>query len=276
MARIDAHQHFWRFDPKRDGWITEDMSVIRRDFLPEDLLPVLQAHAFEGCVAVQADQSAAENDFLLSLSNEYAWIRGVVGWVDFEAADISDQLAHYSRFRKLKGFRHILQAEEQRDFMLRPAFLNGIGKLRDYGFTYDILIFPDQLSFAEAFVRKFPDQPFVLDHLAKPHIREGKIQPWLEGIQRLANMSNVWCKISGMVTEANWKTWRKDDFVPYLDAVVSAFGIDRIMFGSDWPVCLVAASYPDMIGIVDDYFFASSDVEKSKVFGGNAAKFYHL
>jgi L-fucono-1,5-lactonase len=276
MQRIDSHQHFWRFDPVRDAWITEEMSVIRHDFLPDDLRPILDAQGFDGSVAVQADQSDAETQFLLDLADKNDWIKGVVGWVDFQSDDIVEKLSQYSRFGKLKGFRHILQGERQRDFMLRPAFLNGIGKLLAFGFTYDILIFPDQLEFTETFVHKFPDQPFVIDHLAKPYILDKKVEPWKTNIQRLANLDNVYCKISGMVTEDNWKTWKKEDFTPYLDAVVGAFGTGRVLYGSDWPVCLVASSYSDMIGIVTDYFSALSRTEQENVFGGNATKFYNL
>lgn len=276
MPKIDSHQHFWKFDPARDAWITEDMEVIRRDFLPPDLGPVLNANNIDGCVAVQADQSYAENDFLLGLAAEHEWIKGVVGWADFQSPGIADELSRYSGADKLKGFRHILQGETQRDFMLRPAFLKGVGELVRRGFTYDILIYPDQVAFTETFVRKFPDQRFVVDHLAKPYIRDGKIDPWRKDMQRLASCANVWCKVSGMVTEANWNSWKKSDFTPYLDVVVSAFGTDRLLFGSDWPVCLVAASYSDMLGIVTDYFSALSADEQEKIFGGNAVKFYNL
>lgn len=276
MQRIDSHQHFWKFDPVRDAWITEDMGAIRRDFLPHDLAPVLKAHGMDGCVTVQADQSAAENDFLLALAAEHDWIKGVVGWVDFQAADITEQLARYEEHKKLKGFRHVLQGEPQRDFMLRPAFLNGIRALREFNFSYDILIFPDQVGFAETFARKFPDQRFVIDHLAKPYIRDKKLDPWRHDMQRLAALDNVSCKVSGMVTEANWQSWKKQDFFPYLDVVVSAFGTDRLLFGSDWPVCLVAASYGEMMAIVTDYFSTLSENEQAKIFGGNAAKFYNL
>lgn len=276
MLRIDSHQHFWKFDPVRDAWITEEMGAIRRDFLPEDLGPIFRAHNIDGCVAVQADQSATENDFLLSLAAEYDWIKGVVGWVDFESPDVADQLTRYAGIGKMKGFRHILQGEPQRDFMLRPAFLKGIAALADFGFSYDILIFPDQLEFAETFVRKFPGQRFVVDHLAKPYIRDKKLDPWRRDMQRLAAFDNVSCKISGMVTEANWQSWKKEDFTPYLDVVVSAFGTDRLLFGSDWPVCLVAAGYPEALEIVAGYFSALSENEQNKIFGGNAIKFYNL
>lgn len=252
------------------------MAAIRRDFVPDDLRPVLDAHGVEGCVAVQADQSHTENEFLIGLAERYDWIRGVVGWVDFEAVDIDERLERLSARKKLKGLRHILQGEKQRDYMLRPAFLRGIGQLEAFDLAYDILIYPDQLKFAAEFAARLPHQRFVLDHIAKPYIREEKLEPWRQDMQRLAAHGNVWCKVSGMVTEANWTSWKKDDFTPYLDAVMSTFGPDRLMFGSDWPVCLVAATYGEMIGIVADYFSALSPAEQDRIFYHNAIEFYKL
>lgn len=273
---IDSHQHFWKYDPIRDSWITDDMNVIQRDFFPQDLKPLLLENKISGCVAVQADQSETENLFLLSLADQNDFIKGVVGWIDLQADDIEEKLAQYAAQKKLKGFRHVLQGEKQRDFMLRTAFINGIRKLNQFNYTYDILIFPDQLKFTEEFVRRFPDQPFVIDHLAKPHIKDQKISEWKEDIERLSKYENVFCKISGMVTEANWKSWKHEDFKPYLDVVVNAFGIKRLMYGSDWPVCLVAASYDEMLGIVRNYFSSFSQEEKTMLFSGNAIRFYNL
>lgn len=282
--RIDAHQHFWKFDPVRDTWIGEDMYVLRRDFLPDHLSPILKGAGIDGCVLVQVDQSPEENTFQLAHAAENPFIRGVVGWVDLQADDIAEQLAMYHRQPLLKGFRHILQGEAQRDFMLRPAFLNGISQLRRYGFTYDILIYADQFPFARDFVRRFPDQPFVLDHLGKPDIKSGADAPgapgsfavWQKQIRELAEAENVYCKVSGMVTEASWLNWKKADFRPYLDTVVEAFGVKRLLFGSDWPVCLLSGSYADMAGIVTDYFGAFSPSERAAFWGGNAAAFYHI
>ncbi|HEY8512394.1 MAG TPA: amidohydrolase family protein [Cyclobacteriaceae bacterium] len=276
MQKIDSHQHFWNFDPKRDAWITEDMAAIRRDFGPEDLRPVYDAHGVEGCVAVQADQSQAENDFLLGLAEHHEWIKGVVGWVDLQADDVADKLEQLSARKKFKGIRHILQGEKQRDFMLRPAFLRGIGQLQKFDLAYDILIYPDQLRYAADFVARFPNQRFVVDHIAKPYIRDKKLNPWREDMQRLASYKNVWCKVSGMVTEANWSSWQKSDFTPYLDTVTSLFGPERLMYGSDWPVCLVAATYGEMLEIVVDYFSVLSTTEQEKIFRTNAIEFYKL
>lgn len=276
MSQIDSHQHFWKYDPVRDSWITDDMAVIQRDFFPEDLEPVLQNNGIDGCVIVQSDQSEKENEFQLQNAENHQFIKGVVGWVDLLSVNIEERLEYYSRFKKLKGFRHVLQGEPQRDFMLRPDFLNGISLLNKYGFAYDILIFPDQLKFAAEMVSRFPEQRFVLDHIAKPYIKDKMITGWESDIKSLGKFKNVFCKISGMVTEANWNNWTAGEFDPYIDVVVNAFGTDRLMFGSDWPVCKVAAAYEEVYGIVKDYFSGYSDSEQRKVFGENAIKFYSL
>lgn len=276
MKRIDAHQHFWHFDPVRDSWINDEMKTIRRDFLPPDLEPLLQQNDFDGCVAVQASQSEDETDFLLALSKENNFIKGVVGWVDLQAENITDRLSFYKTFGKLKGFRHVLQGEPQRDLMLQPAFKRGIAALQPYGYTYDILIFPDQLQFSTELVAAFPEQKFVVDHIAKPNIKQGAISEWKKSIEQLAAHRNVSCKLSGMVTEADWKGWKQEDFTPYLDVVVNAFGTDRVMFGSDWPVCLVAASYEEVVGLVEAYFSSFSAAEQEKFWRLNALRFYNL
>lgn len=276
MPRIDAHQHFWKFDPVRDSWINEEMSVIKRDFLPSDLQPILQQNGLDGCVVVQSDQSEKENEFQLSNAADFNFIKGVVGWVDLQSDTIEERLAYYQAFKKMKGFRHVLQGEKDRALMLKPAFMNGISKLQQFGFTYDILIFPDQLKYAAELVAAFPDQKFVIDHIAKPNIKDHVAGSWKEDIAALSSFENLYCKISGMVTEANWQGWTKDDFTPYMDTVVETFGTSRIMFGSDWPVCLVAASYSEMLGIVEDYFAPFSENERNKFFGQNAVQFYNL
>ncbi|RYY45696.1 MAG: amidohydrolase [Chitinophagaceae bacterium] len=274
--RVDAHQHFWKFNPDKDIWITDDMAVIRKDFLPQHLEPLLKDAGFDGCVVVQSDQSLQENIFQLNNATEHAFIKGVVGWVDLQANNIHEQLQEFSRYKKLKGFRHVLQGESQRDLMLSPNFVRGIALLRQFEFTYDILIFPDQLIYAKNLAAQFPEQKFVIDHLAKPAIQKKEIKEWMLDIESIAKLPNVWCKLSGMVTEANWKGWRKDDFRPYMDVIVESFGIDRVMFGSDWPVCLVAASYEEVVDIVKDYFAAFSNDEQHKVFGFNASQFYNF
>lgn len=276
MKRIDSHQHFWKFDPVRDSWINEEMKVIQRDFFPEDLQVELRRNDFDGCVAVQSDQSEAENHFHFQNAEKFDFIKGIVGWVDLQSKTIEARLKYYSQFKKIKGFRHVLQGEPQRDLMLQPAFINGISFLKKYNYTFDILIFKDQLQYVPKLVSAFPDQPFIIDHMAKPEIKNREIDQWEKEIRGLAPFENLYCKISGMVTEADWKNWKKEDFKPYLDVVVETFGTDRIMFGSDWPVCLVAASYSEMLRIVEDYFSTFSKDEQEKFFGLNAIRFYNL
>jgi L-fuconolactonase len=274
---IDAHQHFWKFDPVRDSWIGLEMAVIQRNFLPADLLPVLQAAGITGSVVVQSDQSEEENEFQLANAHQFDFIKGVVGWVDFQSPSVEEKLAYYKTFPKLKGFRHILQGEKDRALMLKPAFKRGIDLLKKFGFTYDILIYPDQLGYTRDLVASFADQPFVIDHIAKPYIKDKKLtDEWKAAIRAVAAHENVSCKVSGMVTEADWKNWKPEDFYPYLDVVVEAFGPSRIQYGSDWPVCLVAASYQQMRQIVCDYFAPFSKEEQAAFFGGNATKFYNL
>ena len=274
--RIDAHQHFWKYNEARDSWITDEMAVIQKNFLPEDLRPLLPLNDIHGTVIVQSDQSKEENIFQLANSLQHDFVKGVVGWIDLEADDLSDHLEYYQEFKKLKGFRHVLQGEKQRDFMLRPNFRRGIGKLRQFGYTYDILIYPDQLNHTLEFVKAFPDQPFVIDHLAKPDIKKKVVDEWKKGIDALSSFNNVYCKVSGMVTEASWKQWRYEDFTPYLDVVSNSFGAERLLFGSDWPVCLVAASYEQVIGIVERYFSTFTKNEQDLIFGKNAVTFYNL
>ncbi|WP_207435784.1 amidohydrolase family protein [Sabulibacter ruber] len=273
MPRIDAHQHFWQYDPVRDTWFTEEMSVIRRDFLPQHLQPILEKNGFDGCVLVQANE---DNDFLLEIAGKHDFVKGVVGWVEFQDEKVAEQLAYLKQYKKLKGFRYILQSAQDRALMLQPAFKRGIGALREYGYTYDILIYPDQLSHTLEFVSAFPDQPFVIDHLAKPNIKEGKVDEWARQMKAFQSHENVYCKISGMVTEADWRNWKKSDFKPYLDAVVETFGPKRILYGSDWPVCLVAGAYEEVLGIVEEYFTTFSRDEQALFFGGNATRFYGL
>lgn len=274
--KIDAHQHFWKFDPVRDSWITDEMKVIQRDFLPDDLAPILETNGINGCVAVQASQTEEETDFLIELASNHDFIKGIVGWVDLRSNDIDYRLAHYASFAKVKGFRHVVQGESDSEFMLRPQFKAGITALESYNFTYDILIYHYQLEQAIQLVKLFPEQRFVLDHIAKPDIKSGEYATWQTNIKKLALHTNVYCKISGMVTEADWNKWTTADFKVYLDTVVKAFGTDRIMYGSDWPVCTVAASYEQQIGIVNDYFNPFSTLEKRNIMGGNATRFYGL
>lgn len=273
--RIDSHQHFWNYDPYKHSWIDDSMSVLKKDFLPSQLKTVLQENNFDGCVAVQADISVDETTYLLQLADEHPFIKGVVGWVNLLSDDLDDQLDQFSQNTLFKGVRHVLQSEPD-GFMLQKGFLNGIKHLKKYNLTYDILIFPHQLKEAIQFVKKNPNQPFVLDHLAKPYIKKGEINGWKNDITELASFENVYCKVSGMVTEADWKQWKEDDFKHYLDAVFEAFGPKRLLFGSDWPVCLLASEYNKVVQIVENYIQQFSKEEQNDVMGKNAVKFYNL
>lgn len=276
--RFDSHQHFWKYDPnpKVSGWITDEMRVLKRDFYPQDLKPLLIENKINGCVAIQVEQSEEETIFLLNLADEENIIKGVVGWIDLRSADIVNRLKHFSQFEKLKGFRHIVQAEPDNEFLLRKDFCNGIKALKDFNFTYDILIYPQHLEAALKFVNLFPDQRFVIDHMAKPLIKKGELEGWQKEMRELASFENVFCKVSGMVTEGNWSSWKEADFKPYLDSVFEFFGTSRVMYGSDWPVCLLAASYKSQLGIIENYLASFSEPEKSDVMGGNAQRFYNL
>ncbi|PSL46783.1 L-fuconolactonase [Chitinophaga niastensis] len=273
---IDAHQHFWQYHPVRDAWINESMQVIRRDFLPEDLAPVLEANGVHGCVAVQADQSTEETAFLLALADQHDIIKGVVGWIDLRADDIHEQLSQYAAQPKLKGFRHIVQGEPDNRFILGENFCRGIKALSQYHFTYDILVYPKQLPAVEEFVQQFPQQQLIIDHLAKPDIRAGELNAWASHMRRIAQSPNVYCKLSGLVTEADWQHWQPDHFKPFLEVALEAFGANRLLFGSDWPVCLLAGAYEEVKGIITDYISTLSTTEQNKIMGGNAISFYHL
>ncbi len=273
--RIDSHQHFWQYHPAEYGWMQADWPI-RRDFLPADLAPVLRAHQLDGCVAVQARQSLEESRWLLKLAEGSPIIRGVVGWVDLCASDVGRQLEELGAHPKFVGVRHVVQDEPDDGFMLRADFQRGIAALPAFGLTYDLLVFPRQLPAAIALARKFPGQPFVLDHLAKPPIKDGALSPWREQIQELARLPNVRCKVSGLVTEADWQAWRADDFKPYLEVAFEAFGPDRLMYGSDWPVCLLAGKYERVFGLLEDYTRPLGADARAKFFGENAAQFYGL
>ncbi|UFH53780.1 amidohydrolase [Spirosoma sp. KNUC1025] len=272
---IDAHQHFWHFDPVRDSWITDDMAIIQRDFLPADLEPVLSANGIDGCVAVQASQSEEETLFLVNMARSYDIVKGVVGWVDLQSDQLPQRLEALSSHPEIKGYRHVAQAEPD-DFLARPAVVEGIRQLAAFGLTYDILIYPNQLKAALHLVREVPELNFVIDHLAKPHIKKREISRWSNFMVEIARHPNVSCKLSGMVTEADWHNWSKADFFPYMDVAFESFGPDRLMFGSDWPVCLVAANYTQVKTLVEEYVAPWGQEAREKVFGANAVSFYKL
>ncbi len=274
--RIDSHQHFWYYDPNKHVWMNEQMEILKTDYLPTDLEPLLKSCDLDGCVAVQANQAEVENDFLLQLADKNDFIKGIVGWVDLRAKNLSERLEYYQKFSKIKGFRHVIHDEPELNFMLQPAFMKGVSMLKKYGYTYDILIFAAHLPNTLKFVKNLPDQPFVIDHIAKPNIKAGEIDTWEKQLKKVASFENVYCKISGMVTEADWSSWKKEDFTKYLDAVVEAFGTNRLMYGSDWPVCTLAANYETQFKLVKDYFSSFSKTEQEQILGGNAIQFYKI
>lgn len=276
MNRIDSHQHFWNYHPAKQVWMSDAMSALKYDFGPADLLPLLNSCNLQGCVAVQANQAEEENDFLIQLSQQFSFIKGIVGWVDLQATNVKERLAYYQNIKIIKGFRHVIHDEVDIDFMLQPAFLNGINCLHEFDFTFDVLIFPIHLKNTFLLIKQNPQQRFVIDHIAKPAIKNNEFEIWKTNLAKVAALPNVYCKISGMVTEANWKQWKKEDFKIYLDTVFELFGTDRIMYGSDWPVCTLSANYTSMYEIVQDYFSKFSSNEQHKFFGLNATHFYHL
>jgi L-fuconolactonase len=274
--RIDAHQHFWIYNPREYGWIDDSMRALRRNFLPADLIPEMQAVGFEGSVAVQARQRMEETSWLLQLAEHSPSIVGVVGWTDLCDRTIGTHLKKLSQNPKLVGIRHIVQSEPDDRFLMRPEFLRGVAALEEFGLTYDILIYAKHLPVAVEFVARFPKQPFVVDHLAKPDIKNGEIRDWAEHIRALAQFPNVFCKLSGMITEADWHSWTEDQITPYLHVAFEAFGPSRLMIGSDWPVCLVAGSYSRATQVVTSYVKRHAPGAESEVLGRTAARFYRL
>ncbi len=273
--RLDAHQHFWNYDPITFDWIDDSMTTIRNDYLPDDLLIHLQKNQLDGCITIQCNHSESETDQLLKYAEQNIFVKGVVGWTDLKADDLEDKLVQISKNPFYKGVRHVVQGEGE-GFLLDQKFIEGVRLLKKYNLTYDILVYQNQLKEVLEFVKQCPDQPFVIDHLAKPKIKDGEISAWQKDIQEVAKFDNVHCKISGMVTEANWELWKPEDLYPYIDVVIDAFGVDRVMYGSDWPVCQVAASYDQVIDVVENYTSDFSDEEKSKIFGVNAESFYNI
>ncbi len=273
---IDSHQHFWIYAADEYPWIDEAKGALKRDYMPADLAPLMVPNGIDGTVAVQARQDPRETEFLLELADAHDFIRGVVGWVDLRADDVAAQLERFAPHPRMVGIRHIVHDEVDDRCMLGGGFLDGLALLNQYKLTYDLLLYPRHLQVAIDVVKRFPDQLFVLDHIAKPFIKDGILEPWASEIRELASYENVCCKVSGMVTEASWKTWTRDDYAPYLDVVFDCFGIDRLMFGSDWPVCTLSGSYSEVVGIVRDYIDGLSDEEKDKVMGANARAFYSL
>ncbi len=275
--RIDSHHHLWRYNASDYGWISDDQASLRRDFLLEDLKTVLRENRIDGSVAIQARQTITETDWLLALANEPdSPIRGVVGFLPLAAPEFPALLERYAGHRKLKGLRHVVQDEPDDRFLLRDDFNRGVAQLAAYHLTYDLLIFERQLPAALEFVDRHPDQPLVVDHIAKPRIRDGVREPWARNLRELARRPNVWCKLSGVVTEADPRSWTPEQLRPYLETVLACFGAERLMFGSDWPVVTVAGGYARWREVVEALVQELSPTEQAAFWSGNAIRFYQL
>ncbi len=273
---IDAHHHLWRYHPDEYSWMTEQMEVLKHDYLPADLQPFLRRTGIQGTVVVQARQSLQETEWLVDVADQYSFIKGVVGWVDLRSSQVREQLARFVSRPKLKGVRHLVQDEQDDQFILQPSFLAGLGLLSEFKLVYDLLLFPKHLPVAVDVVKQFPQQQFVLDHIAKPFIKVQTLTPWDADIRALARFPNVVCKVSGMVTEAAWQQWQPSDFKRYLDVVFDCFGPERLMFGSDWPVCTLAATYAEVVLVVQEYVRGLPTATQDQIFGGTAARVYGL
>lgn len=273
--QIDSHQHFWKYSPFRQTWISDEMSKIKRDFSPSDLEPLLKARGFDGCVAVQADTTEDETHFLLSLAEKYEFIKGVVGWLDLKSPDLAKKLDRYGAHPKLVGLRHTIQSEAD-GFMLNERFINGVALLKEYNLTYDILIHEKQLEEAAQMIGRLPEMKLVIDHIAKPNIKQQSFDHWAKWMGKLSEYPHVYVKLSGMATEADWKSWSKQDFRPYIDFCLEKMGPDRLMIGSDWPVCLVAGSYEQVIEATVSNLTGLAESDQRAILGENATNFYNL
>ncbi|MFL0374049.1 amidohydrolase family protein [Paenibacillus amylolyticus] len=274
--KLDAHQHFWEYNVAEYGWIGEEMKTIRQSFLPEDLEPLLIQSGLEGCIAVQARQSLTETEWLLQLADRHECIKGVVGWVDLCSNEVRNQLELFASNPYLKGVRHVIQDEPDLDYVLREDFQRGISLLKEYDLAYDLLVSKEQLPYAVELVKAFPEQRFVLDHLAKPDIKSGILSPWKEALESLAVQPNAYCKLSGMVTEADWANWTPSDFTAYLNIAIEAFGAERLMFGSDWPVSNVSATYSEVYGLINSHINVLPILDQQMILGGTCAAFYQI
>jgi L-fuconolactonase len=276
IETIDAHHHLWRYTLTEYGWLDDEMSLLRRDFLPKDLYEAMASTGIDGTIAVQARQTLEETHWLLDLAEQSEAIRGVVGWAPIAGEEFPGCMEEFDGREKLKGLRHVIQGEKDEHYILREDFNSGIRTMLGSGLVYEILIYERHLEDAIYFVDEHPEQVFVLDHIAKPLIAGGVMEPWASRMQELGQRENVWCKVSGLVTEAKWDAWSPETLKPYLDVAVEAFGPTRLMAGSDWPVCLVASGYAQWWGLLREYFAGFSEAEQAAVFGGTAVEVYRL
>ena len=272
---IDSHVHFWNFDAERDSWITEDMGIIRNDFMPSDFITATSETPINACIAVQADQSEEQNHFLLNLAKQSDAIKGIVGWVDLLNPNLEERLSFYKNHTLIKGFRHVLQAETD-DFISAEKLAQGIRTLHKFGYTYDLLCYHTQLNAIQKLVDQLTNQPLILDHCGKPDVKNQDLLVYDRNIERLAKNQNVYCKISGLLAEADWKNWTEKEIFSCFDIIFKHFGVDRILYGSDWPVMLISRPYKDWYNLANKYLAQFSEAEKLKIFGGNASRFYGL
>lgn len=276
MMIVDAHNHFWKYDAQQYSWISDEIAPLKNDFYPAALKLEMDKNDVHASVAIQARHNEFDTTFLLEQAEINPFILGVVGWLDLTRADVEQSLDWYVRFPKLVGLRHLIPDEADDQFMLRKDFMEGVALLKEYELTYDLLLTEQHLPQAIQFMENFPDQKMVLDHLAKPLIKAGKLEPWATYIKELAQHENLYCKLSGLVTEANWNNWQEADIYPYLDIVFEAFGPSRLMYGSDWPVCLLASNYTRVLKLIKDYITPLEAKEQERVMGLNAVQFYNL
>ena len=273
---IDAHQHFWQLSqPFEYGWLDAPQNApIRKDLLPADLEPKLQALGIDRSIFVQTQHDVSENRWALNYCDHYDFLAGIVGWVDLASPDCEEQLEEFRENPRFLGVRHVTQDEPDDDFIIRPEVIRGLQVLENHSVPFDLLFYVKHLPHAETVARQVPDLPLVIDHLAKPRVREQSIEDWLPAFKQAAECDNVYCKLSGMITEADWQNWKKEDLRPYVDQALELFGPDRCMYGSDWPVCELAGSYEQVYLTLRDLLSELSEAEQSKIFGGTAAKFY--
>ena len=274
--KIDSHHHFWKYEPVTYSWMNDSMGILKRDYQPGDLKEVIDSAKIDGVISVQADQSMRETEDLLKHASECSFIRGVVGWFPLAEPELDGLLESYATNPLLKGVRHVVQDEADDRFILGDAFNEGIRRLKAYELVYDILIYERQLGPSIEFVDRHPDQVFVLDHVAKPRIGDQVMEPWRAQMFELAKRENVFCKLSGMATEANWQNWTKDDLWPYAEVALQAFGPTRMMFGSDWPVARLAVEYGDWVGLCREFISTLSDSEQAMIEGEVAIRAYDL
>jgi len=274
--RIDAHQHFWNHDPIKHFWINDDIKVIKRDFSPGDLAPLLKESKFDGTIAVQADETMAETTFLLDLARKNDYIKAVVGWVDLRKEAVEEDLLMLKSQQKLAGFRCIMQGTEDEAYLKNSVFLKNVSRLTQFDFTYDLLVFHNQMESLVRFTDKLQDNRLILDHIGKPDIKNKQIKQWKEQLRILSSNPNIYCKLSGMLTEADHQRWTYDDIMPYMETAAEYFGVDRLCFGSDWPVCLLAGSFKQVHDVVDRFVEQLNTTEREKIFGTNTAAFYKI